>query len=281
MNIVLVSIGNFQEYILTNIRQLLRLGHTSIYVITNNDFFCHFTEFVDKIVLIDPSTLTDKFNYHSSTSMNKNFRDAFWVFTSSRFFYKYAFMEKYNISDVIHLENDVPIYYNCDIFEKKLDKTRMYIPVDAYTRAIASIVYIPTATILEIVLSQYLLNKNDMENFSMISRMNPNLFSFFPICFPREHDTPEQEYVTHQYSQFGMVFDAAAMGQYLGGVDPRNIEGNTVGFVNETCVIKYNEFDFCWVTDEDNIRRPFIKYRDEMVPIFNLHIHSKNLEKFV
>ena len=30
------------------------------------------------------------------------------------------------------------------------------------------------------------------------------------------------------------------MGQYLSGVDPRNNPNNTVGFINETCVIKYN-----------------------------------------
>jgi hypothetical protein len=285
MNIILVSIGNFQEYILINIRQLIKLGHDTIYVITNPDFFQYFSEFMNentKIVqLIDASTLTDKFQYHSKTSMNINFRDSFWVFTSSRFFYIYAFMEKYNISDVIHLENDVPIYYNCNILNKILDKTKIYIPMDSNDRAIASIVYIPDACILEKVLSQYHLNKNDMENFSIISRIYPELFSFFPICIPREYDNEEQKNVTQQFSNFGMIFDAAAIGQYLGGVDPRNISGDTTGFINETCVIKYNEFEFCWISDTEDIRRPFMKYRETIIPIFNLHIHCKNLEKFV
>jgi hypothetical protein len=288
MNIVLVSIGNFQEYILINIRQLIRLGHTSIFVITNRDFFSKFSEFIDNdldneniVKLIDASTLTDKFQYHSKTTMNVNFRDAFWVFTSSRFFYIYAFMEKYDISNVIHLENDVPIYYNCDILESVLDKKKIYIPMDSNDRAIASIIYIPTAILLEKVLSQYHLNKNDMENFSIIARNSPELFSFFPICIPREYDNHEQEMVTQLFSKFGMIFDAAAIGQYLGGVDPRNISGDTTGFINETCVIKYNEFDFCWISDVDEIKRPFMKFREQTIPIFNLHIHCKNLEKFV
>ena len=49
MNVVLVSIGNFQEYILTNIKQLVRLQHQNIYVITNRNFFDSFAEYSDKI----------------------------------------------------------------------------------------------------------------------------------------------------------------------------------------------------------------------------------------
>jgi hypothetical protein len=70
------------------------------------------------------------------------------------------------------------------------------------------------------------------------------------------------------------------MGQYLGGIDPRNDPKNTVGFVNETCVIKYNLYNFIWVTIND-IKRPFLKIGDLEIRIFNLHIHSKNLIEFI
>jgi hypothetical protein len=39
MNIVLTCVGNFQDYILDNIRQLIRLNHENIYVITNSELF--------------------------------------------------------------------------------------------------------------------------------------------------------------------------------------------------------------------------------------------------
>ena len=69
-------------------------------------------------------------------------------------------------------------------------------------------------------------------------------------------------------------------GQYLGGVDPRNIAGDTTGFINETCVIKYNNYEI-WFEHLDNIKKPFIKINNKQIPIFNLHIHCKNLSKFV
>ena len=39
MKIILVSIGNFQEYILDNIKNLLLFNNNNITVITNKEFF--------------------------------------------------------------------------------------------------------------------------------------------------------------------------------------------------------------------------------------------------
>ena len=303
MNIVLVSIGNFQEYILSNLRQLIRLGHTSIYVITNQEYEFHFAEFGKKVTCIFYHLLQDDFEYHKHTQIDKMFRNGFTMFTSSRFFYLYAFMKQYNIENVLHLENDVPIYYHTDVLEQKIDKQYMYIPVDSYHRAIASIVYIPHHMILGNVLAHYSFEQNDMTNFSMLSNRFPQWIKTLPIASSSMVKTEEQTYVTKNWDQFQMIFDAAAIGQYLGGVDPRNISGNSQGFVNDTCVIKYNEYGFRWSnsfgdkvtcrvsneeacsplpkdTNEDGILRPFLVNGGFMIPIFNLHIHCKNVDNF-
>ena len=284
MNIILVCIGNFQEYILTNIRQLIRLNHDSIYVITNEYFFKNFDEYKDKIKLISCESLNDIYQYDAKTHMDKDFRNGFWALTSSRFFYIYAFMEKTQMTNVIHFENDVPIYYNCNILLNKLEKTKMYIPFDAYNRTIASIVYIPNHIVLGNILNKYDFHKNDMENFVYIKTQLPHLINHFPICSPNIKFSQEQHYVCKNFDVFNYIFDAAAMGQYLGGVDPRNAHGDSTGFINETCVIKYNNYLFTWLEeDSDNvkIKRPFLIIDGNTIPVFNLHIHSKNLQKFI
>jgi hypothetical protein len=63
MNIVLVCVDNFQEYILINIKQLIRLKHKNIFVITNLRFFNLFNEFKDDIVLVPCENLEDSYNY--------------------------------------------------------------------------------------------------------------------------------------------------------------------------------------------------------------------------
>jgi hypothetical protein len=50
MPVVLVCLKNFQEYILTNIQQLIRLGHKEIYVLTNVELFSYFENYLNEIV---------------------------------------------------------------------------------------------------------------------------------------------------------------------------------------------------------------------------------------
>lgn len=281
MKIVLVCVGNFQEYILINIQQLILCHNKEIYVITDAVYFNMFIKYLNDITLIDASSLNDSFNYNPGKNVDSSFRNGFWSLTSKRLFLLFSFMNKYNIEDVVHLENDVLIYYNCDILSDKMDPNKICVPLDCYIRSIASIIYIPNPNVLGLFLRHYDMNRNDMQNLSVIQRKIPALFDNFPICMPLPHFTTEQKFVCRQFDKFNMIFDAAAMGQMVGGIDPRNQGGNTIGFINETSVIKYNNYQFLWY-ECDGIRKPYLKIDEEnIVPIFNLHIHSKNLIDFV
>jgi hypothetical protein len=277
MNIILTCIGNFQEYILTNIYQLLRLNHKNIYVITNKEFFDKFEKYKDSISLIELESLPDSYNYNSKSKLDRNFRNGFWMLTSYRFFIIYSLMKSIEIEKVIHLENDVLIYENIESLQEYFEE-KIYLPFDTFNRNIASIMYIPNHKIFKSVLDHYEDNLNDMENFSYI-KQKTNYIENFPI-FKTKEDNEEFKFVTKNYEKFKIIFDAAAMGQYLGGVDPRNINGDSSGFINETCIIKYNSYEFIW-KEKSEIKRPFLKIGEELIPIFNLHIHCKNLEKFV
>ena len=273
-SLVLVCLENFQEYILTNIAQLLRLGHTEIYVLTNQHLFHEFEPFNYILKLVDVETLEDPFDFKGKSSLDKEFRCGFWFHTSARFFVIHAFMLKHGLKDVIHIENDVLLYYNVDEeFDYGNDK-KMYIPFDTYERNIASIVYIPDADIFSKILEHYDFGKNDMYNFSEI-RKRTQLIQNLPIFVDGEGSTLERAFVTNGFKKY--IFDAAAIGQLVGGVDPRNAAGDTRGFVNETCVIKYKEEGEIIWKEVDGFNKPFIKIFTKKVPIFNLHIHCKNL----
>lgn len=278
MNIILTCVDNFQEYILINIEQLIKLGHKQIYVITNKEFFNYFSKYISNIILISKDDLNEQYNFTSNSSLDKQFRNGFWVLTSLRFFYIYELMNKYNLEDVFHLENDVLIYYHCYEILKYINKNYMYIPFDSYKRNIASILYIPNKEVFKNILNNYNFKINDMENFVLI-KSKTGLIQNFPIFIKNENLTEEQIFVCENSGLFPFIFDAAAIGQYLGGVDPRNICGNTEGFINETCVIKYNNYNFLFKI-VDNMKKPFIIIENNEIPIFNLHIHSKNLVKF-
>jgi hypothetical protein len=279
MNIVLTCLENYQEYILVNIEQLIKLEHNNIFIITNLHFFPYFNKYDSKIQLIDVNELNESYEFSINTSLNKDFRNGFWYLTSLRFFYIYEFMKIYNINNIVHLENDVIIYYNCDQLINMLDTNFMYIPFDTYKRNIASIMYIPNKEIYKIILDNYDFDKNDMENFFYI-KQKIGFIKNFPIFIKLPYLTDEQHFVSEHSGTFPFIFDAAALGQYLGGVDPRNIPGDTKGFVNETCVIKYNNYSI-WFEEINKIKKPFIQIESHKIPIFNLHIHSKKLIDFI
>ena len=275
-SLVLVCLENFQEYILTNIAQLLRLGHTEIYVLTNEHLFPEFEPFAPFLKLVSVEKLEDPFDFKGKSSLDKGFRGGFWFHTSARFFVIHAFMLKHGLKDVIHIENDVLLYYNVDEeFVYGTDK-KLYIPFDTFERNIASIVYIPDSNIFSKILEHYDFGKNDMCNFSEI-RKRTQLICNLPI-FVSDASTLEKAFVTNGFQKY--IFDAAAIGQLVGGVDPRNAGGDTRGFVNETCVIKYkDECNIIWKL-ADGFTKPFLRMKEVDVPIFNLHIHCKDLVSY-
>ncbi len=272
MHIVLVNINNFQEYILDNIKQLIFLNYKSIYIITNKEFFDKYDIIKSDIKLIDKKELENDFTnkYENEGKLSKDFRNGFFHLASMRFHYIYSLMNKYDLKNILHIENDVVLYYNWFSCFDKIEIKKLCIPFDSLTRNIASIIYIPDKKCFFDILDKYDYEVNDMYNFYKSISTIINL----PICKKNNYDN-EEKFVCKNYDMFKFIFDAAAIGQYLDGIDPQNSEQQTVGFVNETCVIDYSNFKILWINE-----KPYIDIDNEYIPIFNLHIHSKRVYKY-
>ena len=266
--VILVSTGIFQTYIKKNINQLLKLDF-DIHVILDRKFFNNLKEYGQSIKLIDTSSIFT--NFDEKSKIDKRFRNGFWSNSSKRLFLVYEYMKMNKLKNVIHLENDVLLYskmkYNFD--------EKIYITMDSDNRCIPGIIYIPNYNLFTNLIENYDFTKNDMINLAKFYTNNKDIVKTFPII----DDSIEKNIYNENYQCFKSIFDGAAIGQYLGGVDPRNIPGDTTGFINETCVIKYNKYKFKWVKKEDNYF-PFIEINNNMILINNLHIHSKNLAQF-
>ena len=147
--------------------------------------------------------------------------------------------------------------------------------MDSPNRCIPGIIYIPNYTFLEPLITHYNYSENDMVNMATFYNKNKSMCKTFPIIKKNKYFNKKSLYFKY-FDIFEGIFDGAAMGQYLGGIDPKNKSGNTIGFINETCLVKYNVYKFIW---KDG--KPYIKIDGKEVPIYNLHIHCKDLKKFV
>lgn len=293
-SLVLCMLEKYQPHIPVTLSQLAALGHEEIWLIISDQLRDELTHHLDadlkrlvKLVLTSELNETENFR-------NRPFTDWFTMITSLRLFYVGALMEKARLENVIHVENDVLLYYNCDesLGSQLLDCGKIWIPFDSIDRNVCSVMYIPNSDVFRLFLSEYPPRGWDMGAFAPFLRRHPDLISALPIypstpAFYAPHRGPERAWdlVTKEFPKFGMIFDGVSLGQYIGGIDPIHTKGviNSHGFINETCVIFYSYCDYSW-----HEGRPFIQRAGgaaaagggEKIPIFNLHIHCKDLQRY-
>ena len=329
MKIILVCIENFQDYIIDNIKNLKLFGNNDIDVLINRKFFSYLSPY--NVNLYDIEELDD-LGFYCNSNLDSQFRNGFWSHCSARLFYLYSYIYKYDIQNCIHLENDVMSYVNYDDLLSYFiplkrstqdlnsnfhrNKTpKIYATFDCDTRVIPGILYIPNHSALYPIIKNYDYSKNDMEN---LARFNENVIEPLPIIpsddiwfdsnsckkicknyissdVSKGSETPRIGAPMHpEFCDTGYIFDAAAIGQYLGGIDKRNQPGDTRGFINETCIVKYDKYKFYWkkinVGEQNGGGSLYVPYislgnrHSSDVPdvrIINLHIHSKDLFKFM
>ena len=238
--------------------------------------------------------------FHQVATLDRNFRDGFWLHTTGRFFYLETLMARAGLTHVVHLENDVMLYADLQELLPVFDRyyPAMAATFDAPGRCVPGFVYARNATALD------RLNRFIVQVFAHTDR-TPNdmaLLAGFRSTFGNEaldtlpivpvgcpHLLAERlgpgsgrgKAFWNRFEPFDSIFDAAAVGQYLGGVDPRNTGGaNTVGFINETCVFDPSRYRYQWQRDDRGRRVPFAVDKGGAYRVNNLHIHSKGLERF-
>jgi hypothetical protein len=214
------------------------------------------------------------------SQLNREFRSGFWFHTMARFFVLADFMRHTGAEDVVHLENDVALYFDP---AEKLDTFRKFadfaVPLDK-GRAIAGIVWLRNSSVA-VKLAEHLLAypfQNDMEGIGHFCTTHPDLARPLPTIPPAYAATKGLD--VHRYcqgiDQFGGIFDAAAIGQYVGGVHWLNNPHDSRFFINESSDLDLRELDISWNV-VNGIRSPSLEFRGERVPVLALHAHSKDM----
>ena len=220
----------------------------------------------------------------------------FWRVTLERFLYLDDFIQKNNCKNVFHLENDVMLYL--DLKEKLHAFETCYNGMVASTadcdeRFVPGLVYVNNATASN-KLSQYITSRaacygNDMELLMQFKNVYyKQHMDYLPILVPSydrllKNLSGRTMGRRHLYytniDKLGAIFDAAALGQFFVGIDPK-IGPDKPGFLAELSVFNAKYFGFRWEKDVCGRWVPFISYAQEEYPIANLHVHCKNLQYF-
>lgn len=280
----------YPEYIVHSISQVRKWNpEADIYFIAER---CHASKAESYpctfVPLDEISVSLKRAEFCNRTKLDMKFRNGFWRFTTERLFVLEDFLAMKNIQECIHLENDNMIYFAIDYMLPILREEYVGIaaPLLGEGQITFGILYVKNTNTLS-NLNVFLLGmcssgKNEMELGYQFIVENREEADFLPVvsneCDVRESDF---EYATAHGSAFRGVFDAAAYGQYLGGIDERNGNGLQIGFVNKASAFPTDQFEYKPVKFDDGLLFWTAHRHGNSWPLYVLHIHSKYLENFV
>jgi hypothetical protein len=239
------------------------------------------------VPLEDVPVSTKRREFNANSTLNREWRFGFWHYTTERLFVLEDFLAWRKIHESIHLENDNMIYFRLEhmlpiLREEYKGLAAPYLGKGELT---FGILYVKDLGAL-CNLNTFLLGmrhskENEMKLGCHFFLENPSEADFLPVvsneCEVRENDL---RMATAHGSAFRGVFDAAAYGQYMGGIDERNGDGLNLGFVNQTAAYPADQFKYEWTHFEGSLRFPTIHRHGNSWPIYVLHVHSKHLAEF-
>ena len=243
-------------------------------------------------VFINELTKTPEHNLFNQTYNNMSM-NGFWKYTTERFFILEECMRKFNLENVFHLEVDNLVYFN---LQENLSTFKSFksilIPSDNDTRFIAGVCFVNNTSSLQ-SLNHYFAtnshNRAEMEvimNFAKITnsiKTLPTIMPQYSLELRPQEGIPISD--TTRFSSlvynFECIFDAAAIGQYMFGIDPIHNKNNTDGFINPHCAFRIDKCHINWIKI-NGLYRPSISFDKKVwYPVFNLHVHNKSLYRGV
>jgi hypothetical protein len=222
----------------------------------------------------------------------------FWLYTSERFLYLDDLIRQYQLENVFHLENDNMLYVDLDtllpIFQAQYPGIAATFDNDQ--RCIAGLIYMSnqesTHQLASYFAQQAKHGYNDMQLLALfkdsVSRDILGALPIIPKAYADQHPLKSASGHTvkdskpfyNHVDQFHSIFDAAAIGQYLGGGDTVLHPHVKPGFINESCIFNPSLFTYKWRRDSEGRKVPYAIYEGRSYRINNLHVHSKQLHLF-
>ena len=259
---------------------LLKNQHSEVHVIISKGLANYVKDPLIKVIPAEDLE-NSSINTYSVNGYPSDFKDGFFTRTSSRFLLLHRYAERENLTSFFHIENDVALLTQLQHTKKILEKSskEMFLIMDNPYRCVPSLLWFRSSDILK-KLSKFLLlscNHTDMENLALFFNSYRHLVGNLPIVDENISNDLDIDF-SYQLNDLQLIFDGAALGQYLFGIDdPTGNSMQSIGFINETTVFSPADFN---IQRQNNI---FYLSKNTRKPhqIANLHMHCKNLKQLL
>jgi hypothetical protein len=298
MNFILTQIGSKKaDYIVECIRQLHFFNNTNIYLVSNNYHkqLLIKKNLLKKIIFINEDQIK-KNNKHNiflkNTKLDGKFYNQFWIKTVERFFFIENLCSSLKLKNILHIENDNLVYYNFENFLNKMKKFKILFNPLNNNACMPNVLYFRSYNQVKIFVdfiyenNKYFFLRNNLNDqelcFKFFNTYKSKSIANFPIISKKMEVKKQfkKEKFYKNFEIFKGIFDSAPIGQYLDGVDSK-IHKLKGPFLNENSIYETKKLNVKFLKTK-KIKKPYIILNNkEKIPIINLHLHSKNLRKFI
>lgn len=286
--IVLVHLGRrAPRHLAAQIRRLLLQEHHVIVAVDSDSVASQCERHGATTFVVDVTE--QRSGLASSMGRRMSFRDGFWAQTALRLD-ALAQVHQRMGCPVIHLENDVLLHPMLDTARLVQTSRPFAWSALAPDRDIGAILVAQdarlTAELAASVLRDMSTSReaNEMQALAAYTltrpadvELLPTSPSVDPAFFMPQAPRDVREALSRGAEQWSGVFDAAGIGQYLLGTDPRNRRGRYSLFTDPPDQW-VRPSRFLMSTDSDGW--PVLEVEGESFTVWSLHVHSKDLRAF-
>lgn len=242
------------------------------------------------LILIEDFYDSSKFKKASSKlTSSTHFRGGFWSKSLERFFVLSQFIEKFGVSKILHAELD-QLLFGVDKMIEALDKSGfhgLFIPFQSPELCVASIVYINDTSSLDSLLDEAVNGDafpNEMALIARWAQRNITKVYALPTLATSKLESCKVvgsniRLINHEV--LGGYVDAAQLGQWVGGIDPRNVP------ISQKPSTKFVDPPAPWLLNQDQLSSIEFRIENEnksllvggtttFCRIYNLHLHAKS-----
>jgi hypothetical protein len=221
-------------------------------------------------------------------SSDASFRSGFWFKSMERIFILEQFAEFKKLTSLCHAELDQLLFNTNELITALgvSQKKGIFVPFHNQDSVVASLIYINDFNALQSLTSlacSGISFKNEMVLMAFWAKTNPSMAFALPTLATELNNpdliVPEGVSVLEVSETRGLV-DAAQLGQWIAGIDPRNVPINekpTTRFIDDPTpgilnLENLENVEFCMDFDRQRLK---VKIDESQFYAHNLHIHSK------